>query len=166
MVGSELILQLAEELFHRHRGTRNRHIAQIYHGFFLKIEEMQRTGFLTEVQLCRILFPGRLSALKADAGIPGLRPITQPFCRVDVDAVESCASMSYVCIYQRRSPPLYNVLLPKSEPMILPRTTRQSTPKHPREHPCEHPLFFPCRRIVINARPMMTNATTAATGIT
>lgn len=46
---------------------------------------------LTEVQLCGIFFPGRLPALKPDAGIPGLRPIAQPFCRVDVDAVESCA---------------------------------------------------------------------------
>ena len=90
-VGSELILQLAEELFHRHRGTRNRHIAQIYHGFVLKIEEMQRTGFLAKVQLRGVFFPGSLTSLKADAGIPWLRPITQPFCRGDVDAVESCA---------------------------------------------------------------------------
>lgn len=83
--------ELTEELFHRHRGTRNRHIAQIYHGFVLKIEEMQRTGFLAKVQLRGVFFPGRLTSLKADAGIPWLRTLPQTIRWVNIDTVESCA---------------------------------------------------------------------------
>lgn len=50
---------------------------------------MKCPGTLTKVQLRGVRFPGGFPALKADAGIPWLRALTQPICRVNPDTVES-----------------------------------------------------------------------------